>query len=152
MKYAMPVYSTNKKVRFDYEILETLEAGLVLTGNEVKSIRDGGARLAGAFVTFHGSQALLTNAHIPKYKHAGNVMEYDPTHSRVLLLSKKQIDYLRGKTQERGLTIVPLSIYTSGRRIKIEIAVAKGKKTYDKRESIKKRETEREMKRSLKNI
>jgi SsrA-binding protein len=146
----MPIYSTNKRASFDYTILKTYEAGLVLTGQEVKSVRAGHAKLAGAFVTFHGANALLTNAHIPKYSHTGTLPDYDPTHSRKLLLSKKEIDSLRGKSGEAGLTIIPLSLYTKGRYIKVEIGVAKGKKTYDKRETIKKREVKREMQRGIK--
>lgn len=146
----MAVYGENKKARFDYEILETLEAGLVLTGQEVKSIRNGHINLKGSFVTFHGDEALVINVHITKYRHASALPSYDPERSRKLLLKKKQINYLRGKTQELGLTIVPLSVYTSGSHIKMEIGIGKGKKKYDKRESIKKREVEREMRKKMK--
>lgn len=146
----MPQYSVNKRARFDYEILTTYEAGLVLTGQEVKSVRAGQAKLAGAFVTFHGTDAMLTNAHITKYQQAGPLPDYDPDHSRKLLLAKREIDSLRGKSTEAGLTIIPLSLYTKGRHIKVEIGVAKGKKTYDKRETIKKRDVQREIKRTLK--
>lgn len=146
----MPSYAENKKARFDYHILEIFEAGIALSGQEVKAVREGGAKLAGAFVTFHGTQALLTNASIAAYTHAGNTDGYHPTRSRVLLLSKKEIDYLRGKMQERGLTIIPLSFYTTGRRIKLEIAVAKGKNPHDKREVIQRRYVDREMKRKIK--
>ncbi len=146
----MPVYAVNKKARFDYSILETYEAGLVLSGQEVKSVRNGQARLAGSFVTFHGTAALLTNVHISQYTHASNTLGYDPTHSRTLLLSKQEINYLRGKSMEAGLTIIPLSLYTKGHYVKVEIGIAKGKKQFDKRETIKKRDTDREMKRSLK--
>lgn len=146
----MPTYAVNKKARFDYEILETIEAGLVLLGHEVKSVRQGNMNLKNAFVTFHGNDALLTNAHIGKYKFAGNITHYEPERSRTLLLTKKQIEYLRGKSLEAGLTIVPLSVYTKDPNIKIEIAVAKGKKKYDKREAIKGREVQREIRRRLK--
>ncbi|OGH69806.1 MAG: SsrA-binding protein [Candidatus Magasanikbacteria bacterium RIFCSPHIGHO2_02_FULL_51_14] len=146
----MPVYSVNKKARFDYEILDTLEAGLVLTGPEVKSIRSGGAKLTGGFVTFHGNTALLTNAHIPKYAYSGRLPGYEPEHSRKLLLTQKELNYIRGKSQEQGLTIIPLSLYTRGRRIKLEIGVARGKKKYDKRRTIKERETGREVRRAVK--
>ena len=145
----MPVYAANKKARFDYEILDTLEAGLVWAGKEVKSIRGGQAKLAGGFITFHNDAAFLTNVHVPRYKHAGALPDYRPDRSRKLLLKKKQIDYLRGKTQERGLTIVPLSLYTKGPHIKVEVGLARGKKKYDKRETIKKRELEREIRRTL---
>lgn len=146
----MPIYSVNKKARFDYEILETIEAGLVLLGHEVKSVRAGNMNLKNAFVTFHENDALLTNAHIGKYKFAGNITHYEPERSRKLLLTKKQIEYLRDKSLEAGLTIVPLSVYTKDPNIKVEIAVAKGKKKYDKREAIKQREVQREIRRRLK--
>lgn len=146
----MPTYATNKKAKFDYEILDTIEAGLVLTGSEVKSIRTGHLSMKGSFVTFKGDEAMLTNVHIPKYKYSGKLLNYDPERSRKLLLKKKQIDYLRGKSQEKGLTIVPISVYTKGRHIKVEIAIGRGKKKYDKRESIKKREVKKEMARKIK--
>lgn len=142
----------NKKAFFDYEILEKLEAGLVLTGPEVKSAKAGHMNLRGSFVTFHGSDALLTNAHISAYQPAGPNPDYDPTHSRRLLLKKKEIDYLRAKSQEKGLTIVPLKVYTKNRFVKVEVGVARGKKQFDKRESIKKRDSAKEVKRTLKNL
>jgi len=146
----MPSYSDNKKAHFDYEILETMEAGLVLSGGEVKSIRTGQANLKGAFITFHDHKAWLTGAHIPKYKFS-SVLTDDPDRSRQILLKLKEMTYLREKMQERGLTIVPLSLYNSGRLIKLKVAVAKGKKRFDKRESIKDRENKREIGRILKN-
>ncbi len=146
----MSVYAVNKKAKFDYEILETMEAGLVLTGQEVKSVRTGNISLKGGYVTFQGEKAYLTNLHIPKYKFAGNVANYNSERSRQLLLNRKQLRYLRGKSQEKGLTIVPISVYNKGRRIKVEIAVARGKKKYDKRRAIKKRELDREQRRALK--
>ena len=145
----MKNYAENKKAKFDYDILETLEAGLLLTGQEVKSIRTGQASLKSAYVTLHGNQALLTNAHIPKYKFAGQVKDYDPEHSRPLLLKQKEINYLRGKLEQKGLTIVPLALYNSGRHVKATIAIARGKKQFDKRRTIKKRETDIEIRRAL---
>ncbi|MBI2437010.1 MAG: SsrA-binding protein SmpB [Candidatus Magasanikbacteria bacterium] len=142
-------YAIHKKAHFDYEILEKFEAGLILTGQEVKSIRAKQIKLTGSFVTIHNDEAFLTNAHIPLYTHA-IAKDYDPTHSRKLLLKIKEIRYLRGKLQEKGLTIVPLSIYTKGRTIKLEIGIGKGKKKYDKRRVIKDRESKREMGRILK--
>lgn len=142
----------NKKALFDYEILEKLEAGLVLTGYETKSAKDGNLNLKGSFVTFHNNNALLTNVHIGLYKPAGKMDDYDPTHSRRLLLKRREIEYLRSKSEEKGLTIVPLRVYTKQRFIKVEIGVARGKKTYDKRETIKKRDTAKEIKRTLKNL
>ncbi len=147
----MPTYAINKKARFDYEILDTLEAGIVLSGQEVKSIRKGGAKLSGAFVTFHNNGAFVINLHIPKYPFAGPLPAYDPEQSRKLLLKKKEIERIQGKSQEQGLTIIPLSLYTKGRHIKVEIGIAKGKKLYEKKEKIKKRDLDREMRREMKN-
>lgn len=141
----------NKKALFDYEILHKFEAGLVLTGAETKAVKDGQISLKGAYVTFHNGEAYLLNAHISAYKPAGQPTDYDPTASRRLLLHKKEIRYLQGKTQEKGLTIVPLSVYTKHRFVKVEIAVGRGKQMFDKRETIKKRDLDREIKRTLKN-
>ncbi|MBI2038113.1 MAG: SsrA-binding protein SmpB [Candidatus Magasanikbacteria bacterium] len=141
----------NKKAFFEYEILEKLEAGLVLTGQETKSAKLGQIDLKGTYVTFYDSQPYILNMHINKYKPAGPMPDYDPTHSRRLLLHKKQITYLQGKSVEKGLTIIPLRVYTKGRLVKIELAVAKGKKLYDKRESIKNRDLKRELDRARKN-
>ncbi len=146
----MPSYATNKKARFDYTVLETMEAGIVLSGPEVKAIRQGHINLKGAFVAVYGDRAELLNAYIGPYVYAPQKEAYDPTHSRKLLLHRREIAYLQGKKQEEGLTIVPLSVYTKGRHIKVEIAIAKGKKMYDKRESVKNREVKREMSRNLK--
>jgi SsrA-binding protein len=146
----MPNYARNKKAHFDYEILETVEAGLVLTGQEVKSIRSGSVKLTGGFITFHKGEPMLTNVHIPKYKYSGHALDYEPERSRKLLLKQKEIGYLRGKSQEKGLTIVPLSLYTKGRHIKLAIGIGRGKKTFDKRRTIKKRELDRETRRALK--
>lgn len=146
----MPTYATNKKARFDYTILETLEAGIVLSGSEVKAVRQGNINLKGAFVAVYGNRAELLNAYIGPYKYAAVKETYDPSQSRTLLLHQKEIAYLQGKKQEEGLTIVPLSVYTKGRQIKIEIGVAKGKKQYDKRESVKNRDIKKEMARRLK--
>ncbi|MFH1947287.1 MAG: SsrA-binding protein SmpB [Candidatus Magasanikbacteria bacterium] len=143
-------YAINKKAKYDYEILDTLEAGLVLEGQEVKSVRTGHISLKGSFVNIHGDEAFLVNAHIPKYKFAGTAIDYDPDRSRKLLLKRKEIDYLKGKSLEKGLTIIPLSVYNKGRHIKIEIGIGKGKKKYDKRETIKKREVKRELSRKMK--
>jgi len=140
----------NRKALFDYEILEKLQAGLVLTGQEVKSVKNGHLSLKGAFVNFHADNAYLTNAHITKYKFAGNIKDYDPTHSRRLLLRKKEIRYLHAKLAEKGLTIIPISVYTKNRFVKVEIALCRGKKQYDKRQAIKKRDTDREIKSMLK--
>jgi len=146
----MSIYTLNKQARFDYEILETLEAGIVLSGMEVKAVRNHLANLKGAFVTFHGDEAWLINLHISRYAHTSLLIPYEPTRSRKLLLKKKQIDYLRGKSQQQGLTIIPLSLYTKGRHIKVEIAVGKGKKKYDKRKTVRDREIKRTVQRAIK--
>ena len=146
----MDVLADNKKACFDYHILETYEAGLVLTGQEVKSVRGGHFSLKGAYVTFHNNQAYLTGGHISKYKPAGQLPAYDPERSRRLLLHKKQIRYLMGKALEKGLTIVPLQVYTKLRLIKVEIGVGQGRHKYDKRELLKKRDLDRETKQALK--
>jgi SsrA-binding protein len=145
----MPALLVNKPVRFDYDILETLEAGMVLTGSEVKSIRTGHGKITGAFITFRGSSAYLTNASIPKYPFATDP-GYEPDRSRKILLKKKQVDFLRGRAEADGLTVVPLSVYTHGPLLKLEIGLARGKKKHDKRAAIKKRETNREISRVMK--
>ena len=146
----MPILAVNKRARFDYEILEKLEAGLVLSGAEVKSVRQGSASLKGAFVSFRGKEAFLTNATIPRYRFSNPELPYDASSSRKLLLRKKEIAYLTGKKSEEGLTIVPLSLYTSGRTIKVGLGVGRGKKQRDKRETIKRRDVHRELRRKMK--
>ena len=148
----MPVLAENKKARFDYEIMETYEAGLALSGQEVKSARDGQMSLKGAFVTFHNGEANIIGSHVSKYKPAGPLPTYDPDRTRRLLLRKKEILYLQGKAQEQGLTIVPLKVYTKNRFIKVEVAVARGRHKYDKREVLKKKDLDREIARDKKAI
>lgn len=141
----------NKKAGHDYEFLEKVDAGIVLTGAETKSAKSGGLNLRGAFVTFRNNEAYLTGAQIAAYKSAKSDEHYDPTRSRKLLLHAKEIARLIGKKQEKGLTLVPISAYTTPRsRIKITVAVARGKREYEKRETIKKRETDREIRSALK--
>lgn len=143
----MPVLAFNKRANFDYDIQETYEAGLVLLGYEVKSIKTGHVSLKGSYVTLKKNknlaEAYLINAHIPLYKFAGDRPHYDPTRPRKLLLTKKEIAYLLGKKDEQGLTLVPVKIYTKHSFIKLEFGVGKGRKKYDKRELIKKRELDR---------
>jgi SsrA-binding protein len=137
--------SENRKASFDYQILETFQAGLVLTGPEVKSARNGQINLKGAYVIINAdSEAYLEKSYIAPYKPARSVQnKYNPNRSRKLLLTKKEINYLLGKQNEKTVSLVPLSIHLERNLIKIKIAVARGKKKYDKRESIKKREFER---------
>lgn len=135
--------ATNRKAFHDYHVLQKLEAGLVLTGTEVKSLREGRANLKDSYVTFKGGEAYLFGAHISPYSH-GNRQNHDPERTRKLLLHKREIDKLQGQVVEKGLTVVPLRLYFKGNRVKAEIAVVRGKKLYDKRETEKRREAERE--------
>ncbi len=149
------ILALNKKASFDYEFLETYEVGLLLFGYEVKSIRSGQANLKGAYISFKTDEsgkmaAYLVSCHVSLYKFAGQISEYNPERDRKLLLNKKELDYLFSKKQEKGLTVIPLKLYTKGSFIKLEIAVGRGKKTYDKRESIKKRDEDRQIKTLLK--
>jgi SsrA-binding protein len=147
----VPTLAYNKRAKFDYDIGQTYEAGLVLSGQEVKSVKTGHVSLKGAFVTVKASglklpELYLINAHIPVYKHASKVDGYDPYRSRKLLLKKKEITYLIGKKQEQGLTLVPIKIYTKRSLLKLEFGIGKGRKKYDKRDVIKKRESDRTLK------
>ena len=146
----MPLITVNKKVFFDYEIMETFEAGLALFGHEVKAIKTGHISLDGAYVVVKEGEAYLLNAKIPAYQPANVPKEYDPARSRKLLLHKKELNYLIGKSHAQGLTLVPLRVYTKRSKIKLEFGLAKGKRKYEKRELIKKRETGREIERGLK--
>lgn len=141
----------NKKAHFNYEILEKIEAGIELLGFEVKSLKKGQGSLEGAHVTVRGNEAFIINMQIPPYQPANTPKDYDPLRNRRLLITKKEIDQLATQESQKGLTIVPLSVYNKGKRIKLEIAIVRGKKKYDKRETIKKRDTDREMRRGLKN-
>ena len=140
---------SNKKAFFDYEILEHFEAGITLYGSEVKAVREGHADLTGSHVRIVGSEAYLINARIYPYEYA-RADGYDERRSRKLLLHKKEIIALKSKTDGQNLTIVPLSLYTSHNLIKAELALAKGKKQFDKRKKIKERDLQRELERSYK--
>lgn len=145
----MKIYAKNKKAFFDYEILDTFEAGIQLKGTEVKSVKDSRISLKESFVKILGTEIFLVNAHVPEYEQ-GNRNNHEPTRSRKLLMHRKQIDRLIGKIKEAGLTLVPLKVYQKERLVKIEIALAKGKKSHDKRQSIKERDLKREMGREIK--
>ncbi len=145
----MKIFAENRKAYFDYEILEKFEAGIVLTGQEVKSIKAGRINLAGSYIVPKNNGMYLVGANIPPYQPKNSPEDYNPGGSRKLLLNKDEINYLIGKSGEKGLTLVALKVYTENRRIKLEFGVAKGKKKFDKRETIKKRETEREMREFL---
>ena len=146
----MANYAENRKARFDYEILEKYEAGIELLGVEVKSVRGGRMSLEGSFIIVRGGEVYLINAHIPPYQPKNAPKDYDPLRNRKLLLTKKEIKELAGNEKNKSLTIVPISVYNKGRKIKVEIAIVKGKKKHDKRETIKKRETDREIRREYK--
>jgi SsrA-binding protein len=144
------VVATNRKAFHDYAIEEKMEAGIVLRGTEVKSLREGKVNLRDSYASVDHEQVILHNCHITPYSH-GNIMNHDPLRPRKLLLHRKEISKLLGKTQLKGLTIVPLRIYFSPRgKAKIEIALAKGKKQYDRREATKQREAGREVERAMK--
>lgn len=147
----MANYITNKKARFDYEFLETFEAGLVLSGHEVKSIRAGKAKLDGAHVVVRGGEAFLVGATIAPYQPANTPDTYETDRTRKLLLVKKELAKLEREGEQAGLTIVPIRLYNSNRKVKLEIALARGKKKTDKRETIKKRDTKRAIDRIMKN-
>src|SRR5687767_3369901 len=135
--------ASNKKALHDYFIVQKFEAGLMLTGTEVKALRDGKANLKDAYVIFKDGEAFLFGAHISPYSH-GNLQNHEPERTRKLLLHRREIEKLRVQTTERGLSVVPLRLYFKGSRVKAEIAIVRGKKQYDKRETEKKREADRE--------
>lgn len=146
---AIKTIATNRKAYHNYHILDSLEAGIVLTGTEIKSIRAGRVSLGDAYVRPEGGELWLMNVHIARYE-AGSYMSHTPTRPRKLLLHRKEIDNLTSQVLEKGLTLVPLRLYIKNGVAKVEIAPAKGKKLYDKRESIARRELKREMERAVK--
>lgn len=150
----MSTLAKNKKVFHDYEILDTFEAGLVLTGPEVKSVKSGQVNLKGSYVSLDkNEEAWLVNAHISAYKPAKTYQkDYNPTRSRKLLLHKKQISKMIGLLQQKGLTSMPLRVYTSRRLIKVEIGICRGKKKHNKKEDLKRKDIERQMRRQAKNF
>lgn len=141
--------TVNRKARHDYHILQTFEAGIVLVGTEVKALREGRANLVDSYATIKNGEVWLVNAHISEYKQ-GNINNHNPTRDRKLLLNKSEIRKLIGKTKEKGLTLIPLRLYFKNGRVKVELALAKGKKSYDKRESIAKKDFQREQERRIK--
>ncbi len=140
----------NKKAGFNYEILDKYTAGMELLGTEVKAIKKGWGSLEGAHVVIRSGEAFLVGATIPPFQPANTVESYDPTRTRRLLLQKKELGELEKSLQNKGLTIVPIMMYNKGRYIKLDLALARGKKKFDKRETIKKRDVERDLGRSLK--
>lgn len=146
----MANYTENRKARFNYEIIEKYETGIELLGTEVKSVRSGRMSLEGAFVVVRGGEAYLINANIPPYQVKNAPQDYDPIRNRRLLLTKKEITELAGNEKNKSLTIVPISVYNKNRKIKVAIALVKGKKKFDKRETLKKRDSDREIRREYK--
>lgn len=140
------VITLNKKARHDYEILSVFEAGVVLQGTEVKSLRDYKASIQEAYAKVKGRELWMVNSNIPVYKH-GNIANHEPVRDRKLLLHRKEIRKIDQKLKEKGLTLIPLKLFFSGPFVKVEIGLAKGKKLYDKRESIRKEESRKQLKR-----
>ncbi len=148
----MTEITSNKQAHLDYEVLETYEAGIVLEGQEVKSAKQGHINLKGAYVTLKAGlvpQAFVTNMHISPYSKAGLLPDYNPTRPRKLLLKKRELLYIYSKMQQKGLTIIPLKVYTKASKIKVEIGICRGRKKYEKREVIKKRDIERGIREAL---
>lgn len=143
------IVCVNRQARHNYFIDETYEAGLMLVGSEVKSLRDGKANLVDSYARIHKGEAFLVNAHISAYSGA-NQFNHEPTRTRKLLLHAREIERLTGKTKERGLTLIPLKIYFKNGRAKVEIGLARGKKLYDKRETLRRKVAQREVERSIK--
>ena len=146
----MKILANNKKAFFEYEIIDKIEAGIVLIGQEVKSIKAGSISLKGSYVVPKDGEIYLIGSHIPPYQ-PKNLEDYSPERSRKLLLKKKEINRLIGISKEKGLTLIPLKVYTRKGLVKIEVGVGKGKKRFDKREAIKRRDIDRDLQRSLKN-
>ncbi len=150
-KKSGPSTILNRKARHDYFILESMEAGIVLTGSEVKSIREGKINLRESYAKLLNNEVWLVGAHITPYKNQNTFDDTDPVRDRKLLLHKKQIKKLVVATKEKGLSLIPLKIYFTRRMAKLEIGIGKGKKLYDKREDLKRKDAEREIDRAIKN-
>jgi SsrA-binding protein len=146
----MSAVLSHKRVHFDYEILETFEAGISLLGTEVKSLRSGHGKLDGAYIVVRGGEAFLVGASIPAFQSKNVSPSYDAERSRKLLLTKKEIAEIEQKSERQGLTVVPIKLYNKKNKLKLEIGIARGKKKQDKRESIKKRDVGREIEREFK--
>ncbi len=142
--------ATNRKARYDYSISETFEAGLVLLGTEIKSIREGKINISEGYIYIKNNEAWLENANIPIYSPAGEFNQHDPYRSKKLLLTKKQINYIKSEIEKSGFSAIPLKIYIKKRVAKLLFGIGKGKKQYDKREAIKKRDSDRIIERAMK--
>jgi SsrA-binding protein len=149
-KEAPSLIADNRKARHDYDIIETYEAGIALTGSEIKSLRNGRMNLRGSYARIMNGEVYLLDAHIPIYEQSGTHFNHEPTRPRKLLLHRREINRLGGSLREKGLTLVPLKVYFRGRLAKVELGVARGKKLYDKREDVAKREAQRDIERTMK--
>ncbi len=147
---AIKIISDNRQARFLYEILETFEAGIELVGTEVKSARAGRVNLRDGYALIRNGEAMLLNVHISPYQASGEYFNHDPRRSRRLLLHRREISKLIGQVEQKGLTLVPLKMYFKGSWVKVSIGLGKGKKLHDKRETLKRREDERDMARVMK--
>ncbi len=145
----MKIITQNKKAFHDYSIEETLEAGILLQGTEVKSLREGKANLKDSYVIVKNGEIFLLNCHISPYSH-GNIMNHEPLRTRKLLMHKKEIAKLQDRVAQKGYSLIPLKLYFKNSHVKVEVGLAKGKRQYEKRESIKKREADREIERAMK--
>jgi SsrA-binding protein len=143
------VISQNRKAYHDYHVEDTLEAGIALLGTEVKSLREGRANLKDSYVILKSGEAFLLNCHISPYSH-GNIMNHDPLRTRKLLMHRNEIDRLRGKVEGKGYTLIPLKLYFKDSFVKVEIGLARGKKLFEKRDTIKEREAKREIEKAMK--
>lgn len=142
-------FADNRKARYDYETLEEFDAGIVLSGQEVKSIREGNANLTGSYIIFDRGELWIKNLTIAPYSKSGVLEGYDPQKPRKILLRRKELQSLLGKIQQKGLTLIPISLYPHARRIKLKFGLCRGKKSHDKRESLKRRDIERDVRRHL---
>ncbi len=145
----MATFADNRKARHDYEMLETFDAGIVLAGHEVKAVREGGANLTGSHIGFEKGELWVKGLKIAPYSKAGRLEGYEPSHARKLLMRKRELKQLLGKSQQKGLTLIPISLYPHGRHIKLKFALCRGKKAHDKRDSKRKRDIERDVERHL---
>lgn len=145
----MKIVAKNKRATYDYDIAERIVAGIVLAGHEVKSVKAGHISLKGSFIAIKSTEAYLVNAHITQYKHASNIKGYDPVQSRKILLHRRQIDQIINAIQSQGMTVVPIAVGIERGLVKVEIGIGRGKKRYDKRETIKKRDMLRDAGRDI---
>ncbi len=146
----MKVFAEYKKAHFNFEPEEIFDGGIELLGFEVKAVREGKVTFEGAYIGVRGGEAYLLNAHISPFQQANTPPDYDPIRARVILIKKEEIERLAEAEAKKGLTIIPLSLYSAGRKIKLKFAIAHGKKKYDKRHTLKKRVSDRDIERTLK--